>query len=237
VISAQLPFRYAVYFCPSPDSDWGLAGAQWLGRCAITGKTSQQLEISGIDSELFRSLTSDPKRYGWHATLKAPFKLAPEHEVGDLLLKLHQLAKSLKPFDLPKLEVSSVGGFLSLRPKIASDELDAAAAMCVRDLQSFSLPLTEKELTRRRNKAELTPEQDKLLVDWGYPWVLDEFNFHFSLTGSLDSVDAKTEKKLIQAAKHHFQNLSICRFDRIALVIEPEAGKDFEVIKLLELYP
>lgn len=237
MISAQLPFRYAVYFCPSPDSDWGLAGAQWLGRCAITGKTSQQLEILGIDSELFRSLTSDPKRYGWHATLKAPFKLAPEHEVGDLLLKLHQLAKSLKPFDLPKLEVSSVGGFLSLRPKIASDELDAAAAMCVRDLQSFSLPLTEKELTRRRNKAELTPEQDKLLVDWGYPWVLDEFNFHFSLTGSLDSVDAKTEKKLIQAAKHHFQNLSICRFDRIALVIEPEAGKDFEVIKLLELYP
>lgn len=237
MISAQLPFRYAVYFCPAPDSDWGIAGAQWLGRCAITGKTSQQLEISGIDSELFRSLTSDPKRYGWHATLKAPFKLAPEHEVGDLLLKLHQLAKSLKPFDLPKLEVSSVGGFLSLRPKIASDELDAAAAMCVRDLQSFSLPLTEKELTRRRNKAELTPEQDKLLVDWGYPWVLDEFNFHFSLTGSLDSVDAKTEKKLIQAAKHHFQNLSICRFDRIALVIEPEAGKDFEVIKLLELYP
>ena len=67
--------------------------------------------------------------------------------------------------------------------------------------------------------------------------MLDEFNFHFSLTGPLDSVDSKTEKKLIQAAKQHFQNLSICRFDRIALVIEPEAGKDFEVIKLLELYP
>jgi hypothetical protein len=59
--------------------------------------------------------------------------------------------------------------------------------------RASALPLTEEELTRRR-KAELTPEQDKLLVDWGYPWVLDEFNFHFSLTGSLDSVDAKTEK-------------------------------------------
>jgi len=225
-----------VYFCPAPDSDWGIAGAQWIGRCAITGKTSQQLEILGIDSELFRSLTSDPKRYGWHATLMAPFKLAPEHEVGDLLLKLHQLAKSLKPFDLPKLEVSSVGGFLSLRPKIASYELDAAAAMCVKDLQSFALPLTEEELSRRR-KAELTPEQDKLLVDWGYPWVLDEFNFHFSLTGSLSSVDSKIERKLIQAAKKHFGNLGGCRFDRIALVIEPEAGKDFEVIKFLELCP
>ena len=236
MISAQLPFRYAVYFCPAPDTDWGIAGARWLGRCAITGKRSQQLEISGIDSELLYSLTSHPKRYGWHATLKAPFKLVPEHEVGDLLLKLHQLAKSLKPFELPKLEVSRVGGFLSLRPKIVSDQLNAAAAMCVRDLQSFALPLTAEELTRRR-KAELTPEQDKLLVDWGYPWVLDEFNFHFSLTGPLDSVDSKTEKKLIQAAKQHFQNLSICRFDRIALVIEPEAGKDFEVIKLLELYP
>jgi hypothetical protein len=234
VISAQLPFRYAVYFCPSPDSDWGIAGAKWLGRCAITGKRGQQLEISGIDSELFRSLTSDPKRYGWHATLRAPFKLVPEHEVGDLLLKLHQLAKTLKPFDLPKLVVSTAGGFLSLRPKITSDELDAAAATFVRELQSFALPLTEAELTRRR-KAELTPEQDKLLVNWGYPWVLEEFNFHFSLTGSLDSVDSKIEKKLIQAAKKHFENLSSCRFDRIALVIEPEAGKDFEVIKLLEL--
>lgn len=236
MISAQLPFRYAVYFCPAPDTDWGIAGARWLGRCAITGKRSQQLEISGIDSELFHSLTSDPKRYGWHATLKAPFKLVPEHEVGDLLLKLHQLAKSLKPFELPKLEVSRVGGFLSLRPTEISVQLNDAAAICVRDLHSFALPLDEAELARRR-KAKLTPEQDKLLVEWGYPWILDQFNFHFSLTGSLQSIDAPKQQKLMQAAEQHFGNLSVCRFDRIALVIEPEAGKDFEVIKLLELYP
>jgi len=236
VISAQLPFRYAVYFCPAPDTNWGIAGAQWLGRCAVTGKKNQQLQLSGINPELFSSLTSHPKRYGWHATLKAPFKLVPEHDVGDLLLKMHQLAKSLKPFDLPRLGGSTMGGFLSLRPTEISVQLNDAAAMCVRDLQSFALPLTADELIRRR-KAELTPEQDKLLVEWGYPWVLDQFNFHFSLTGSLQSIDAPKQQKLMQAAEQHFGNLSVCRFDRIALVIEPEAGKDFEVIKLLELYP
>lgn len=236
MISAQLPFRYAVYFCPAPDSNWGLAGAQWLGRCAITGKKYPQPQFSDIDSELFHSLTSDPKRYGWHATLKAPFKLVPEHEVGDLLLKMHQLAKSLKPFDLPQLEVSTTGGFLSLRPREVSAPLHAAASMFVRDLQSFALPLNDAELARRR-KAKLTPEQDELLVQWGYPWVLDQFHFHFSLTVSLHSIDLPTQQKLMQAAQQHFGNLSDCRFDRIALVIEPEAGKDFEVIKLLELYP
>ena len=236
MISAQLPFRYAVYFCPAPDTNWGVAGAQWLGRCAVTGKKDQQLQLPGIDPELFSSLTSHPKRYGWHATLKAPFKLVPEHDVGDLLLKMHQLAKSLKPFDLPRLGVSTTGGFLSLRPTEISVQLNDAAAMCVRDLQSFALPLTADDLIRRR-KAKLTPEQDKLLVEWGYPWVLDQFNFHFSLTGSLQSIDEPKQQKLMQAAQQHFGHLNVCRFDRIALVIEPEAGKDFEVIKLLDLYP
>ena len=132
MISAQLPFRYAVYFCPDPDSDWGKAGAQWLGRCAVTGKQSPQIQLPGMDNELFSSLTSDPKRYGWHATLKAPFKLAPEYEVGDLLLKLHQLAKTIKPLDLPMLEVSKAGGFLSLRPNEDSEQLNAVAAVCQR---------------------------------------------------------------------------------------------------------
>ena len=154
----------------------------------------------------------------------------PEHDVGDLLLKMHQLAKSLKPFDLPRLGVSTKGGFLSLRPTEISEQLNDAAAICVRDLHSFALPLDEAELARRR-KAKLTPEQDKLLVEWGYPWVLDQFNFHFSLTGSLQSIDEPKQQKLMQAAQQHFGNLSVCRFDRIALVIEPEAGKDFEVIK------
>lgn len=236
MISAQLPFRYAVYFCPDPDSDWGKAGAQWLGRCAVTGKQSPQIQLPGMDNELFSSLTSDPKRYGWHATLKAPFKLAPEYEVGDLLLKLHQLAKTIKPFDLPMLEVSKAGGFLSLRPNEDSEQLNAVAAMCVKDLHSFALPLTLEELNRRRD-SNLTPEQDKLLVAWGYPWVLDQYRFHFSLTGPLNSVEFKTQKELVQAAQQHFEKLGICRFDRIALLVEPEAGKDFEVIKLLELYP
>lgn len=230
------PFRYAVYFCPDPDSEWGKAGAQWLGRCAFTGKRSPQIQLSEIDPEILGSLTAEPKRYGWHATLKAPFQLAPGYEVGDLHLKLHQLARSLKPFDLPKLEVSTAGGFLSLRPCEKAEQLDAVAAACVKDLQGFALPLTLEELTRRR-KANLTPDQDKLLVAWGYPWVLDQFRFHFSLTGSLHAVASNFQKILIGAAQQHFEKLGVCRFDRISLLAETQAGQDFEVVKWFELYP
>lgn len=235
MISTQIPYRYAVYFCPAPDTNWGKAGAQWLGRCAVTGEKTPQIRIPSIDEDLFLSLTSEPKRYGWHATLKAPFTLKPEFDVGDLLFKLHQLTQSLKPFDLPTLEISTFGGFISLRPDMVSEQLNDVADRCVKDLHRFASPLTPTDLIRRR-KANLTPNQDKLLLEWGYPWVLDEFNFHFSLTNSIDSVEPKIQKKVIQAAKDHFEKLGVCRFDHIALVIEPEPGKEFEVIKLMELY-
>ena len=229
-----LPFRYAVYFCPAPDSAWGLAGAHWLGRCAATGKVVQPIQVAEVDTHQFVKLTADPRRYGWHATLKAPFKLKPHFDASDLLMAFHQLASSIKPFDLPTLSVSASGEFLSLRPEGDSSQINAVAAKCVEDLHSLALPLDDLDLARRR-EVNLTPYQDSLLVEWGYPWVFDQYQFHFSLTGPLQGADVPTRKALFTNAENHFANLGVCRFDRIALFIEPQSGKDFEVLKILEL--
>ncbi|MGQ3281168.1 MAG: DUF1045 domain-containing protein, partial [Shinella sp.] len=68
--------RYALYFTPSASDPLTLSAQRWLGRNAFTGATLAQLSVQGFDAATLAGLTADPRRYGFHATLKAPFSLA-----------------------------------------------------------------------------------------------------------------------------------------------------------------
>jgi hypothetical protein len=177
---------------------------------------------------LFSQLTADPRRYGWHATLKAPFKLAPGQDVDSLLACMSLLASGLKAFTLPRLEVSTLGGFLALRPQGETSAINAVASACVKQLHHLAMPLSEPELARRR-QSHLTPAQDRLLVAWGYPWVMEHFQFHLSLTGPLDGLTPEQHTAIVGAAHAHFQHLPPCRFEHLSLFVEPTAGADFEL--------
>ena len=78
--SAAAP-RYALSFAP-PGGLWRL-GSEWLGRCAVTGQPAQPPRIDALTAEELRTLTAAPRRYGFHATLKAPFRLADGAAVAD----------------------------------------------------------------------------------------------------------------------------------------------------------
>lgn len=229
-----LPYRCAVYFVPEVHSDWWEAGSQWLGRCAASAKTLAPPDIAGVDPAQFQALTADPRRYGWHATLKAPFSLATGQTLHTLRTAMQALAKRLPAFDLPPLRVSDQGGFLALRPVSGLAALNATAAACVQELHPLAQPLTEAELARRR-QAPLTPEQDALLLAWGYPWVLDHFQFHLSLTGPLLATSPDVQAALFHAAQARFEKLPVCRFAQMALFIEPERGADFELVDTMDL--
>lgn len=230
-----LPYRCAVYFVPEVHSDWWHAGSQWLGRCAASGASYAQPEIPGLDPVQCQTLTADPRRYGWHATLKAPFSLAAGQSLDDLRSAMQALASQWTAFDLPRLQVSDQGGFLALRPQGDVTQLNAMAAACVQQLHPLAQPLPDAELARRR-QARLTPEQDRLLLAWGYPWVLDHFQFHLSLTGSLGQCSPEVKVALFRAAQARFETLPVCRFTQIALFIEPERGADFELIETMDLH-
>jgi putative phosphonate metabolism protein len=219
--------RYAIYFAPALHSPWWAAGSHWLGRCAATGQSLKQPLISGIEANAFRRLTQEPRRYGWHATLKAPFELRPEHSVASLLQAVQDLAQDLPAFDLPPLQVSSEGDFMALRPAGDVSAIEATADACVTRLHGFAKPLSPADLARRR-QSPLTPAQDQMLVQWGYPWVLDEFKFHLSLTGPLHQVTEAERQALTQAAQAHFETLPPCRFGHMALFVEPKKGADFQ---------
>jgi hypothetical protein len=81
----------------------------------------------------------------------------------------------------------------------------------------------------------LTPEQDRLLLAWGYPWVLDEFRFHMSLTGPLNELPPEAQHALQAAATAHFEVLPNCRFGHLALFVEPQTGADFELVDTMAL--
>ncbi|TKA95193.1 DUF1045 domain-containing protein, partial [Cereibacter changlensis] len=45
------------------------------------------------------------------------------------------------------------------------------------------------EIARRRPER-LSPRQRGYLADWGYPYVMEEFRFHLTLTGDLPEAEA-----------------------------------------------
>lgn len=226
--------RVAIYAAPAPYTDAWERGSQWLGRCAMRRSALPMPTIPGVDPALQSAITADPRRYGWHATLKAPMRLASPSAKQALRGGLAAIGQRHRPIELPRLEVIRLGSFLALCPVSPPKALNALANDCVQCLQPWAAPLNEAELARRR-RATLTPEEDALLLAWGYPWVLDRFRFHFSLTGSLKGVPDDTVKRLQAAASAHFQGLSSWRLTHLSIFVEPTPGADFELLEQVEL--
>jgi hypothetical protein len=99
----------------------------------------------------------------------------------------------------------------------------------VTQLNQFAEPLAQDELRRRRS-AGLSAYEDALLMRWGYPYVLDRFRFHLSLTGSLAETSQDEVSALTRAANQHFSLLSDCMFDSLAIFAEPTKGADFVLL-------
>lgn len=224
------PHRVAIYATPDIESPWWAMGSEWLGRCALRKQALHQPGIEGVDAPIQHRLTAEPRRYGWHATLKAPFRLAKGVDKEQLRHAVAALCTAQTAFDLPNLQVVRMGRFLALRPEKPSPELDRLAAECVIRLQSLAAPLTPTDMERRR-AAGLTPEQDALMVSWGYPWVLDQFRFHFSLTGDLNAEPDETVNRLLSAATERFSRLPPLRVNCLSIFVEPTAGADFVLWK------
>src|SRR4051794_28365812 len=182
--------RVAIYYAPQPDDPLTALLNAWLGRDVVTGAPVRQPDIPNI-----AEATAEPRRYGFHATLKPPMRLAEEHTWQDLVRAVRALAADIPPFDLPRLSVQDVQGFLALRETVPCPPLQALCDACVAKLDAFRAPPTEAELMRRR-QARLSPAHDAMLQRWGYPYVFNEWFFHMTLTRRL----APEEKALFMPA-------------------------------------
>lgn len=176
--------RYAVYYAPPrAGALWRLA-QRWLGRDCESGEVLERPALDGLSAEGLEAATRSPRHYGFHATLKAPFRLAPGASLRRLHDSLGTFAARRQPFRAPPLKVSAIGPFLALTLSSPSPEMESLAAAAVQDLDDLRAPLTEGELERRL-AGSLSPRQEELLRNWGYPYVFDEFRFHMTLTGPI----------------------------------------------------
>ncbi|WP_170333013.1 DUF1045 domain-containing protein [Ruegeria arenilitoris] len=186
--------RYAIYFAPPARAEWAKFATSWLGWDVETGNDVAHPVVDGVD---VAAVTQVPRKYGLHATMKPPFRLRDDQSVEALVDACARLAQMQPPVTLDGLEIARLGRFLALRPLGDEAALNTLAAACVRDLDSFRAPASEAELERRR-RAGLSPEQDVNLVQWGYPYVMEAFRFHITLSGRLSKPTLATVQDALQ---------------------------------------
>jgi putative phosphonate metabolism protein len=220
--------RYAIYHAPAPGSGLDRFGAQLLGYDAFGGEDLPFPD--GILQEVpdWRELTRDPRKYGFHATLKAPLSLAPGRTEAELVAACAAFAS--KPRAIPVISpvVGSISGFIAVIPAEPPQELIRLAADCVSEFDSFRAPLTESDRARR-NPSRLTPRQCEHLDRWGYPYVMEDFRFHMTLTGR---VGAERREPLLAMLQNRFSaiDLETLAIDRIALFRQDDSASRFRIM-------
>lgn len=213
--------RYAVYYLP-PEGALARFGAQWLGWDVAVGAAVDHPDLPGL-----HDVTTTPRKYGFHGTLKPPFRLSDGTSLQDLQVAVTRLARRCAPARCDGLALTRLGRFLALTPVGDDSGIARVAATCVSDLDAFRAPVSAAELERRR-RARLSEGQDANLQRWGYPFVMEDFRFHLTLTGRLapDQLDHWTE-----AAKRELPILPApFILDAVALVGERQDGR-FELLQ------
>src|SRR5689334_18125774 len=125
--------RYAIYFAAGSDSALTRFGAELLGYDAYIGDElpfpADALRIAPD----WRDVTSDPRKYGFHATLKAPMALAPGKTEAELMAACAAFAGRVRPIPAIRPAVDSISGFIAVIPADPVDALQQLAADCVRE--------------------------------------------------------------------------------------------------------
>jgi putative phosphonate metabolism protein len=221
--------RFAIYFVPPADTALYRFGASVLGYDCYAGEDVERPRDGDLTPAEWAALTAEPRRYGFHATLKAPFRLKAEVDHEEVLASMRTLAASISRVPAFEPVVGLIGGFVAILPAIQSPALDRLAADCVTAFERFRLPLTAPERDRRL-AAGLSPSEAANLDRFGYPYVFDEFRFHMTLTGRIEPDRRAAIHTLLQSAFGKACGRGTIRLNRLALVRQDCPDGAFRVI-------
>jgi len=199
----------------------------WLGRSVVAGSAAPAAAPAGWTRAEVDAITVDARRYGFHGTLKAPFRLADGRDLAELDAAVAALAAARDAVLLPGLRVAALGGFLALVPTGPVPALDALATEVVTGLDAFRAPPTDAE-TARRDPASLSPRQRELLETWGYPHVLDRFRFHLTLTDRIPLAERPRVETALTAWFADGTDRPVA-IDALAVLIEDAPGAPFRL--------
>ncbi|MGE4278375.1 MAG: DUF1045 domain-containing protein [Magnetospirillum sp.] len=205
--------RYALYVLPEPDSALMRLGQSWL-------------------QALTPDLTNEARPYGFHATLKAPFRLADGCDEGQLRASCAEFAAQHGAIIEPPPILAVLNDFFALRPSRASSAIQDLGAACVRSFDRFRAPMNPAELAKRL-KSPLSPRHRQLLEEWGYPYVFEEYRFHMTLTCRVEvaaqpEIAAVLQPLVAEACAENLEIRSVC-------LVRQDPGHDFTLVERFAL--
>jgi putative phosphonate metabolism protein len=219
--------RYALYFTPDRHHPLTVAVANWLGRDAFGNARPSIADAHGFDADELSRWTAEPRRYGFHATLVAPFRLRQGLDEQDVFRATKVFAEQFARPSAQRLTIARLDGFLALVSASSDGALGALAGSAVDCFRSLRAPLTEQEIARR-NPDRLTERQRAYLDRYGYPYVKDEFRFHMTLTGPVSATEAARIEPVLSRLLAPILVAPVA-IDAVALFVEPEPGAPFTV--------
>lgn len=226
--------RYAIYYAPKVDHPMWAFGSSVLGYDAATGENKALPDFLGDYVDRWPSMTSEPRKYGFHATLKAPFHLAAGFDEAMLIFALKHFAQITTQVMCNSLIVGCVGPFVAIIPGDTNDALSRLAYSIVEHFEPFRAPLSESDRARRL-ASPLTAKQIAYLDRYGYPYVKDEFRFHMTLTNSLHQDERQDVAKCLEnAGRIPLQNFTGF-IDRICLFKQTDSQSRFKIIESASL--
>ncbi len=224
---SSLP-RYAIYYAPPSATDLGEFGASLLGHDAWSGD-DRLFPDDVLDAIAdWPEITADARKYGFHATLKAPFALSVGKSEAELCAACARFADEPRAVPVIRPVVDAISGFIAVIPSAPSPELQQLAADCVGAFEPLRAPTTAADRARRKPEL-LTPRQRDHLDRWGYPYVMDDFRFHMTLTCRLPD---ERRRPILSMLQDRFEALALERLaiDRIVLFRQDTSSACFRVI-------
>ncbi|MDR1296797.1 MAG: DUF1045 domain-containing protein [Deltaproteobacteria bacterium] len=233
--------RYCVYHAPPADGVLYRTGSKILGRCLRTGLPLSPPWPPGPAEWLAPPHPAKAAVYGFHATLVAPFKTSATREV--LELDLARLAARLRAVRLGALELRILGqGFPALVPKTVNPALLDLERELVAAMSPRRLPPEPGDIARRE---PLTSRQRMLARRWGYPYVLEEFQYHLTLGDNM--TDRERPAAGVSVPGPGFQDILAGCFppgslddlvvDELCLCRQGGPGENFEIAAAFKLLP
>ena len=216
--------RCAICFTPPADDTLTIAAARWLRRDPYTGARIAW-PVEGLVETDHAFLTAAPRRIGFHGSLKAPFRIASEHDLAEVQTALAKFCRRVPPITIDAVRITLIENFFALVPAAPNSELDELAADFVTVFDQYRSPTSDLDLARG-DIGRLNGRQFANLLAWGHPYVLDQFCFHMTLTGPIDELE---RDYVAQMLKRHFgaaTDAPLC-ISQVALFVEPEPNAPF----------
>ncbi len=218
--------RYAIYYAPEVSSPLWRLGCKWLGRDAAAQSEIEQDRFAAIDPGRIAELTRIARHYGLHATLKPPFRLAGWCGVDELKAALSNFVSKTCGVKISGLVLREIDDFFCLSVQESTAALDSFAAVCVEEFEPFRAVPDKAELERRSVSLVRQSQRDNL-VRWGYPFVMEDFRFHITLS---DRITNRGEKEIMRLLLNDLFAPVLGRplvIDAICLFVEPDDGGPF----------